>query len=143
MRRLLQWLGSTSPFQTDLGLLALRLWVGLALAFGHGLDKVSSFERFNGTVDKLGLPMPAVLGTAAALAEFLGGLLLAAGALTRAAAAAIATTMLVAAFQVHATDGFAKQELPLAFAVGAIALTFAGPGRISVDALIFRHRSQG
>jgi putative oxidoreductase len=140
MRRLFNWLGSSTVFQSDLGLFALRVWLGLVLALGHGIDKVSSFERFNLSVEKLGLPMPYVLGTAAALAEFLGGFLLAAGALTRAAAAAIATTMLVAALQVHGGDPFARQELPLVYGVAAIALALAGPGRLSVDHLLFRAR---
>jgi hypothetical protein len=46
-----RWIFRTSPFWADLGLLALRLYFGLTLALGHGLDKVSNFERFISHVD--------------------------------------------------------------------------------------------
>ena len=144
---MLRWLFRTSPFQTDLGLLGIRLFFGLTLALGHGLEKVSNFERFISQVDKIGLPFPQVLGTLAGLSEFLGGFLLALGFLTRGAAAAIGVTMFVAAFYVHAEAPYVCtslpcQELALCFSAAALGLFLAGPGRLSADYLLIGRRGR-
>lgn len=141
----IRWLFRTSTLQADLGLLVARLAFGLTIALGHGLDKVSNFERFNGQVEALGIPAPQVLGTLGGLAEFLGGLLLAVGFLSRGAAAAIATTMAVAAFWVHADHPLICtrlpcQELAICYGAAALALFLAGPGRISVDHVLIGRR---
>lgn len=144
----MRWLFRTSLFQADLGLLCVRVFFGLTLAIGHGLDKVSNFERFNLAVDKLGIPFPQVLGSLAGLSEFLGGILLAVGFLSRGAAAAIGTVMIVAAFFVHIEDPFLCtsmpcKELALCYGVAALGLFLAGPGRLSVDyALLGRRGSK-
>lgn len=122
----------------DLGLLALRLFAGPALAFAHGINKLPPSERFLAGVVEMGFPQPVLFAWAAGLAEFGGGLLLALGLLTRPAAFLILVTMFVAAFVRQAGDPFAEREAALLF--GAIALLYliAGPGRISLDAAIAR-----
>ena len=47
---------------TDAGLLLLRLWVGLVLAFGHGLTKVLTLGKFIATVERHGFPLPQLFG---------------------------------------------------------------------------------
>ena len=133
-------LAKTTPASADIGLLVVRVWFGLVLAFGHGLSKVLNLGGFIDGVGKRGLPLPELLGPAAALSEFLGGILLAIGLLSRVSATFIAITMLVAAFHVHAADPFAKKEFALAYAVAALAVLAAGPGRFSLDARLFGRR---
>jgi putative oxidoreductase len=128
-------LGGARP---DAALLVLRLGFGLAIALAHGLGKMSNLERFIGTVESRGIWLPAVTGPAAALSEFVGGLLLAAGLLTRPAAALLLGTMLVAVFVVHAGDPFGRKELALAYACVSVVVLLAGPGRYSLDALWLR-----
>jgi len=41
--------------------------------------------------------------------------------------------MLVAAFIVHANDGFGKQELPLLYAATYLLLVITGAGKFSMD----------
>jgi putative oxidoreductase len=121
-------------------LLILRLWFGLVMAFAHGLRKVTDLSAFAESVGKRGIPFPELTGAFAAASEFLGGVLLAAGLLTRPAAVCLLLTMLVAAFYVHAGDPFSKQELALAYGVAALAVAISGPGRYSIDGwLRLRH----
>jgi putative oxidoreductase len=124
----------------DAGLLVLRLMAGLALAFAHGVNKIPPSEGFIGGVEALGFPFPVFFAWSAGVAEFVGGLCLAVGLLTRPASVLIAFTMAVAFFLRHATDDFATKEK--AFLYGGIALLYllTGGGRFSVDAF-FRNRA--
>jgi putative oxidoreductase len=126
------------PIAVHLGLAALRISAGLALAFGHGLGKLPPPSGFIGAVEGLGFPVPWLFAWMAGLSEFLGGILLAAGLMTRPAAATIAFTMAIAAFGQHADDPFKIKELAVLY--GAIAVTFActGSGRFGLDRIIGR-----
>ena len=55
---------------SDVGLLGLRLFAGLALAFAHGRGKLPPSERFIAGAGDLGFPVPIVFAWAAALSEF-------------------------------------------------------------------------
>ncbi len=122
----------------DAGLLILRLFAGLALAFGHGLGKIPPSAGFVEATAALGFPLPEVFAWAAGLAEFVGGLLLVVGLLTRPAAVFVAFTMAVAAFGQHAADPFADKEMALLYGVIALTLLLSGAGRFSLDALLRR-----
>jgi len=126
----------------SIGLLILRLVVGLSLA-AHGAQKL--FGWFGGYgiagtgqfLEQLGFRPGRLHAAQAGLAEVLGGLFLAAGFLTPAAAAAVVAVMLVAALSVHIKNGFFAQtggyEYTLVLGGAALALAFTGPGAISVD----------
>lgn len=128
-------LALATPRTTELGLLVLRVWFGAVLAFGHGLAKVTDLSGFTEKVGAMGMPLPGLLGPAAALSELLGGLLMVLGLFTRPASAMVLVTMLVAAFHVHAADPFIKKEFALAYAVAALVTLIAGAGRTSLDAI--------
>jgi putative oxidoreductase len=117
---------------TDLGLAVLRLFFGITLALAHGWGKFSDLGGFAGKLEGK-VPMAWLLGPAAGLSEFVGGLLLAIGLFTRPAAFFVLVTMLVAGFYIHAADPFPKKELAFAYAAAALALVIAGPGSLSVD----------
>ena len=107
---------------------------GSALALSHGLGKLEAPAQFILALTKRGFPLPGVFGWAALLSEFAGGgILLALGLLTRPAAGFVLITLTVAAFDIHSGDPFAKRELALAYAVVALTLLIAGPGRFSLD----------
>ena len=120
----------------DLGLLGLRAFAGLAMAFGHGLGKLPPSEGFIGATEGLGFPAPALFAWAAGLSEFVGGLLLALGLATRPAALAVAVTMLVAAFGAHGGDPFGDKEMALLYFAISACFVLTGAGRYSVDRLI-------
>ena len=117
----------------DLGLLLLRVFAGLSLAFAHGLGKLPPSERFLAGVAEMGFPLPALFGWAAALAEFAGGILLALGLLTRPAALFVGITIAVAAFIRHAGSPFGERELALLYGTAAVMLLLTGAGRYAID----------
>jgi len=121
----------------SLGLLALRLVVGLAFIL-HGLPKIQNPMHWMG--DKVS----PILQLAAAVVEFGGGIALLVGFLTPFVAALIAIDMIFALALVHLPKGdkFVNPaggnfELPLVYLVLMIALIATGPGRFSLDALLF------
>lgn len=127
----------------DLGLLVLRLVVGLTLAT-HGAQKLFGWfggyglAGTGGFMEQLGFRPGRRAALMAGLAETVGGLLLALGAATPIAAALIVGVMLVATLSVHWTKGFFNHnggyEYPLVLATVAVITVLAGPGRLSVDA---------
>jgi putative oxidoreductase len=131
----------------DVGLLVLRL-VGLLMAIGHGMSKLIGEGRFGppeqlvAGVEKMGFPMPTAFAWAAALAEFVGGILIALGLLTRPAALALAFNMAVAAFVAHGGDPLfmggkgAAKEPALLYLIPFAALALTGAGRYSIDRFI-------
>ncbi|HTK94252.1 MAG TPA: DoxX family protein [Terriglobales bacterium] len=122
-----------------LGLLVLRVTLG-AIMVAHGYSKVfGGLQGFAGFVGSLGLPW--WLGYVAAFAEFVGGLFLIFGILTRWAALTICVEMLVALWKVAGKGSFMGQSsahLPLLIATAALLFVFFGGGRVSFDAVLFR-----
>ncbi len=122
-----------------LGLFVLRVVLGIIMVV-HGYHKVfGGLHHHAQFVASLG--MPAWLGYVSAFTEFLGGIALVAGVLTRIAALAVCVDMCVAIAKVHWHNGLTGQggfEFPLSLAAIAFALIFAGAGPISVDWLTGR-----
>jgi putative oxidoreductase len=127
---------------TALGLLILRLGIGLILA-AHGAQKLfgvwggSGMTKWAQAVQRLRIRPAQPWAWVAALSEFGGGLLLALGLLSPLGSLAIAGAMLVAIATVHLAKGFwaAKGgfEFNLSLIVAAAALAFTGPGPYSLD----------
>lgn len=118
-----------------LALLVLRLGLGIIMV-AHGYSKVfGGLHRHAELVASLG--MPSWLGYVSAFTEFLGGILIIVGFLTRPAALAVCIDLSVAIAKVHWKNGLLSShggyELPLALAVIAFALIFYGAGPIAVD----------
>lgn len=126
------------PNSINFVLLLLRLAVGI-LMLTHGMGKFSTL--FGG--GPIQFPDPIGVGATASLAlavfaEVFCSILLILGLGTRLAAIPLLTTMLVAAFVVHATDGFGRQELPLLYSAIYFVIAITGAGKISVDNWIYR-----
>ncbi|MBW2291129.1 MAG: DoxX family protein [Deltaproteobacteria bacterium] len=128
----------SGPLLSQLGLGALRVITGLSIAFGHGLAKLPPSSQFVKAVAALGFPLPEFFAWAAGMSEFVGGLLLAAGLMTRPAAAAVAFTLGVAAFGHHASDPFKARELALLYCAISLLFACAGSGRFGLDRIVNR-----
>ncbi len=132
----------------NLGLLVLRLVVGLTLG-AHGAQKLFGWfggyglAGTGGFLEQLGFVPGRRNALLAGIGEAAGGLLLALGFLTPAAAALGIVVMTVAAFAVPVQHGFfAHQqgyEYTLILAVAALSLAFTGAGAYSIDGLLGLH----
>ena len=130
--------GTESTVTTDLALAVLRIFTGLAMAFGHGIRKVPPSEGFiNGTAE-MGFPLPAFFAYMAAYSEFFGGIFLALGFMTRPSAFFVSATMFVAGFIRHADDPFGSAEKAYLYFVIGLVYMIIGSGRLSIDQVVRR-----
>ena len=118
-------------------LLVLRAVLGLVMA-AHGWLKVDGgIPAFKGFLVTIGIP--GWMGYLAAYGEFLGGVLLLIGLLTRFAGFTILIIMVVAIVKVAWKNGLIGPQgyaYPLALAAMAFLLIFYGGGAISLDAVL-------
>jgi len=126
------------PKHIDFAVLLLRLVAG-GFMLTHGLGKLNKLFGDDPIqfADPLGVGVTASLALTV-FAEVLCALFLIVGFATRLSAIPLVITMLVAAFVVHANDGFGKQELPLLYAINYLVIAISGAGKYSVDQLIFK-----
>jgi putative oxidoreductase len=132
----------------NLGFLVIRIIVG-GLFMGHGAQKLwGSFggHGIAGTgafFESLGLRPGRAHATAAGLAEFLGGILIALGLLTPIGALLVSSVMVTAIRTVHgvkgpwATNG--GYEYNVVLLAVAFVLSAAGPGSWSLDHALGLH----
>jgi putative oxidoreductase len=129
----------------------IRITLGVII-FAHGAQKVLGWfggYGLKGTVGyftSIGIPLP--IAYLVCFTEFLGGLALILGFLTRPAALGVAAVMVGAILKVHLRNGFfmnwelapGKQhglETNLALLAMALACILAGGGAFSVDRLLY------
>lgn len=118
------------------GLMLLRLVVGVIFLM-HGGQKFSwGFHNVAGFLGSLGIPLPIPAAIVLTLVEFVGGIALILGLLTRYAAALLCVDTIVALIVYHAKNGFFVPngvEFPLLLLVANINLVLAGAGALSID----------
>ena len=119
------------------GMAPLRLAVGLVFLM-HGGQKLFVFgvAGVAGFFGNLGIPAPMAAAVVVSLVEFLGGIALVLGFLTRWAALLLAVNMLVAVLVVHARKGFFLPdgaEFALTLLGANLTLLLVGPGSASID----------
>lgn len=140
-------LTETSPALLDLGLLMLRVFIGVCFVV-HALGKLGlvgsgNMSGFSSWLAELGVPYATAQAYVAMLSELVGGSLLAVGLLTRPAALLLVATMIVAGKVGHRGAGYlitndppgAEYTINLAVVCAVVALF--GPGGYSLDSLIF------
>jgi putative oxidoreductase len=138
--------------ETDVGLLALRLAVGLTFA-AHGAQKAFGWwagpgpDRWRGAVGSMGFSPARLFGLVSTTIELVGGLLLAVGLLSAFAAAALVAQVVVIVTRAHWPKGFFNSvggfEYPLLLGVVAGVVGLLGPGAISLDAVLGSHLDVG
>lgn len=128
----------TKPLQRDLGLLLLRLMAGGGMIYAHGWGKMMRFiDGDHGFADVFGMGESVSLGLAV-FGEAICSIFIVLGLFTRAALIPAIITMAVAVFYIHGDDPFSKQEMGLLYLVPYVALFLTGPGKLSLDKIIFR-----
>jgi putative oxidoreductase len=139
-------------------LLLLRLVLGWTFIF-HGSQKVfgafggKSIHEFAEGLSHMGLPAflsPTAWAYIAAYGELIGGICVFAGLLARLGTIPIIASMIVAIMKVHGPNGFGGfmdpeshqmktgYEFNLLIIAACAVVLIAGPGLISLDALLFR-----
>ncbi len=138
---------ATSP---SWAITVVRVVLGV-IFFAHGSQKVLGWfggyglKGTTGWLASIGLPLP--VAYAVCFFEFLGGIGLILGLLTRLAALAVIVVMVGAIAKVHWRNGFFinwdlapgkghGMEANLAFLAMAVACLIAGGGALSLDALL-------
>ncbi len=126
-------------------LLVIRLYWGVSFA-QTGWGKLMNLDRTTEFFTSLHLPMPRLNAIAAGSTECFGGVLLALGLFARPAAVPLAFTMIVAYATADreallgifsAPDKFLGAD-PFLFLFAAVIVLAFGPGKLSLDALLFK-----
>lgn len=128
---------------TSLGPLVLRVITGWILA-AHGWNKLQNGpENFANTLQGLNVPAPEFMAWVVSLTEFVGGIMLLVGLLSRVVSFAILIEMIFTIALVKADVGLiapqgtgAGAELDLLVWGVAAAVMIMGPGRVSIDWLL-------
>lgn len=125
------------PSKINIALFILRISAG-AFMLTHGWGKLLKLIGDDPIqfADPLGVGVTASL-LLTVFAEVFCSILLILGLTTRLAAIPSLITMLVAAFVVHANDGFGKMEMALLYGVMYLVIAIAGAGKYSLDHLIY------
>jgi putative oxidoreductase len=125
---------------TDLGLLILRLGVGLGFVWFHGWAKISggseAWAGYGSAMENFGIGFGhTFFGLMAALTESVGGLLFAAGLFFRPVSLLLAFVMLTAATNHIVTgQGTPAHAIKNLFLFAGASLI--GPGKYSLDAVL-------
>jgi putative oxidoreductase len=120
----------------ELAPLLLRLFVAFVLIYGTQ-DNVFSQARmyeFRDFLANQGFPSPLLMAYLSAWGQFVCGILLAIGFLTRFAGAVVAVNFIVAMVMVHMKTPFNANIAPLAMLMGGVFFVIYGAPRFSVDA---------
>ncbi|MEM2759240.1 MAG: DoxX family protein [Nitrososphaerales archaeon] len=113
------------------GSLPIRVMVGIAF-MAHGYPKLVDIEGTQRFFGQIGLPTE--LAVPIGLLEFVGGLVLLVGILTRISSALLIGDMIGAILLVKISRGFVGgAEIDLLLLAGCASFLIAGPGRISIE----------
>ena len=128
-----------------MALLILRLFLGVVFVM-HGSQKLlgafggSGITGFAGLLAKYGIEPHVLWAWVVAITEFVGGICILFGFLTRFWAAGLVIDMTVAVVKVHLVNGFfwtkGGFEFVLTLGIIALVLLMTGPGSLSMDRAI-------
>ena len=125
----------------DLGLLILRIGVGLMM-MTHGWPKLTQYaDKAEGFFDFMGLGGPVSLALTV-FAEFFCSAFLVLGLGTRVILIPLIITAIVIAFVVHGPDPFGDKEHGLLYLAAYVSLLCTGPGKFSFDHFILTRTKQ-
>jgi putative oxidoreductase len=127
----------------DIGLFVLRMGLGIMFLY-HGWPKIvggpTVWTALGGAIGTFGIAFwPGFWGFMAAVAEFVGALALICGLFFRTFCTLMLITMIVAAaMHLHKGDGLGLASHAIELGIVFLSLIFIGPGRLSLQALIWK-----
>lgn len=124
----------------DLAPLLLRLFVGFVLVYGtqDNVFNNAKMLEFRDFLASNGFPYPLASAYLSAYTQFVTGILLLFGFLTRSASAIVVVNFVVALLMVHLRLPFAANIAPLAMLVGGLFFVLYGAPKYSLDAVLSR-----
>jgi putative oxidoreductase len=125
----------------DTGLGLLRIIVGALMVY-HGLevfnqDKMDGYAKW---LNDLHFPAPALMAYLGKGSEFAGGVLLTLGFLTRLAIIPLIATMALICFGMGDGKFWMDDQHPFLFILLCLVFFFYGPGRFSLDKIVFKKK---
>ncbi len=119
---------------TEIGILILRVTVGLTMLIAHGWGK--TLNLFSG--EEITFPDPFGIGDTASLAlavfaEVICSALLVLGWKTRWVLIPLIITMAIAFFDIHWNDEFGRMEKSMLYGIAYVVIWLTGPGKYSID----------
>lgn len=103
----------TTQFFSTYGEVLLRVFVGVLFIVAGAGKLFGGIAGTTGFFHSLGLPIAGFLAYFIAIIEFVGGIFLVAGFMTRITSALLAIIMIVATFTAHLSQGFTGMRLTL------------------------------
>lgn len=128
------------PFDADFSIFFLRLILG-GLFTWHGLDALMHYKLYlSMSQSTIGLPA-SVEFNLVVFAQFICGILILLGLLTRLAVIPVFITMAVAFLVAHKGQPFFQKELPFVYGLLCIAVFIFGGGRYSADNMLQKRKA--
>ncbi len=118
-----------------IGLLLLRIFVGLRLIYGV-VDNVISWDKmleFSAFLDATGFPIPTISAVISVYAQLICGLFILIGFMIRPASLIMIVNFLIALLMAHTNDTIEGMTPALAMLFGSACLFFTGAGRIAIE----------
>lgn len=136
-RLIISALGKVYAGLHDISFTVLRVMAGLALAI-HGWPKIQDPMKLVGMVESLGFAPGPLWAVLLAATEFVGGILLVLGLLTRPAALASTIVLLVTVYfhWVVKSQGYDGSEKSLLWAAMTFLIFVRGAGAHSIDHML-------
>jgi putative oxidoreductase len=123
------------------GILVMRVFTGVFLAkFGLVIFNSQDMIGMSDYIKSLGFPAPLLFAYLAKGSEFFGGIFLILGLFNRISCVFIAITMAVASFMAHKGDLFNEAQSSFLYLLIVIYLIFTGPGKWSLDYIVFKSK---
>src|SRR5215218_696537 len=129
---------STSDNAFSFAVLVLRLGAGSLMMVQHGLDKLMHFAQ---KAPKFADPFHIGSTTSLSMvvfAEFFCAAFVILGLFTRLACIPLVIAMSVALFSAHQGDFFGKGEMAGVYLIAFLAILVMGPGKASIDRMIYK-----
>ena len=120
----------------SLGILALRVST-CAMMLTHGFNKLSQFSSLSQNFNPIGIGGTLSLSLVI-FAEVFCSIAVMLGLFTRLAAIPLVIAMCVAILVTHAGHAFAAKELALLYLTFFVAILVIGPGKYSIDRLLWQ-----
>ena len=132
---MLSFIFKSKPNYVNFGLLVYRLALGISMLYLSGAE---GLYKVGAMLAPLGVPGGyEILGTMAAYAEMIGGVLIAIGLFTRIGSLLLISTLAVPTI-LNLSGSFFSWDYPSQMGFGALMLFFAGAGRYSLDKALFK-----